>query len=104
MERFRREVLLARRITHFNVCRIFELYDTFDPRGDRLSFPRGLRVVQHRDSITGAVGALRAELGVEGIGDEAASWLHVGMDVPTHLKQVRESDVLGVVVRKAPAS
>jgi len=38
MERFRREVLLARRITHFNVCRIFELYDTFDPRGDRLSF------------------------------------------------------------------
>ncbi len=38
MERFRREVLLARRITHFNVCRIFELYDTYDPRGDRLSF------------------------------------------------------------------
>ncbi len=38
MERFRREVLLARRITHFNVCRIFELYDTLDPRGDRLSF------------------------------------------------------------------
>jgi serine/threonine protein kinase len=38
MERFRREVLLARRITHFNVCRIFELYDTIDPRGDRLSF------------------------------------------------------------------
>src|SRR4029079_9218245 len=38
MERFRGEVLLARRITHFNVCRIFELYDTFDPRGDRLSF------------------------------------------------------------------
>ncbi len=38
MERFRREVLLARRITHFNVCRIFELYDTFDPAGDRLSF------------------------------------------------------------------
>jgi len=38
MERFRREVLLARRITHFNVCRIFELYDTFDPRGERLSF------------------------------------------------------------------
>ena len=38
MERFRREVLLARRITHFNVCRIFELYDTFDPRGERLCF------------------------------------------------------------------
>jgi serine/threonine protein kinase len=38
LERFRREVLLARRITHFNVCRIFELYDTFDPAGDRLSF------------------------------------------------------------------
>ena len=38
MERFRREVLLARRITHFNVCRIFELYDTIDPQGDRLSF------------------------------------------------------------------
>ena len=39
MERFRREVLLARRITHFNVCRIFELYDTFDPSGDRLLVP-----------------------------------------------------------------
>jgi hypothetical protein len=33
MERFRREVLLARRITHFNVCRIFELYDAVDARG-----------------------------------------------------------------------
>ena len=38
MERFRREVLLARRISIFNVCRIFELYETFDPRGDRLAF------------------------------------------------------------------
>src|SRR5262249_57764944 len=26
------------RIPHLNVCRIFELYDTFDPNGDRLSF------------------------------------------------------------------
>ena len=38
MERFRREVLLARRITHFNVCRIFELYDAVDARGERVSF------------------------------------------------------------------
>ena len=27
-ERFRREILLARRITHRNVCRIFELFST----------------------------------------------------------------------------
>jgi eukaryotic-like serine/threonine-protein kinase len=38
MERFRREVLLARRITHYNVCRIFELYDGVERRGERISF------------------------------------------------------------------
>ncbi len=38
MERFRREVLLARRVTHFNICRMFELYEAVDARGDRLSF------------------------------------------------------------------
>jgi len=27
MERFRREVLLARRVSHYNVCRVYELYD-----------------------------------------------------------------------------
>ena len=38
MERFRREVLLARRVTHLNVCRIFELYEGIDARGERLNF------------------------------------------------------------------
>jgi len=38
MERFRREVLLARRVTHLNVCRMFELYEGVDARGERLSF------------------------------------------------------------------
>jgi eukaryotic-like serine/threonine-protein kinase len=38
MERFRREVLLARRVTHHNICRMFELYEAADARGQRLSF------------------------------------------------------------------
>ncbi len=38
MERFRREVLLARRVTHLNVCRIFELYEGVDSRGERVNF------------------------------------------------------------------
>jgi len=38
MERFRREVLLARRVTHMNICRMFELYDTVDARGEKLNF------------------------------------------------------------------
>jgi eukaryotic-like serine/threonine-protein kinase len=38
MERFRREVLLARRVTHLNICRMFELYDAVDNHGERLNF------------------------------------------------------------------
>src|SRR5271165_930954 len=38
MERFRREVLLARRVTHYNICRMFELYEAMDARGERLNF------------------------------------------------------------------
>jgi eukaryotic-like serine/threonine-protein kinase len=38
MERFRREVLLARRVTHLNICRMFELYEALDSRGERLNF------------------------------------------------------------------
>ena len=38
MERFRREVLLARRVTHYNICRMFELYEAVDARGERLNF------------------------------------------------------------------
>ena len=38
MERFRREVLLARRVTHLNICRMFELYEAVDARGERLSY------------------------------------------------------------------
>ncbi len=38
MERFRREVLLARRVTHLNICRMFELYEAVDSRGERLNF------------------------------------------------------------------
>ena len=38
MERFRREVLLARRVTHMNICRMFELYEAVDARGERLNF------------------------------------------------------------------
>ena len=38
VERFRREVLLARRVTHANVCRIFELYSTEVSTGDPLKF------------------------------------------------------------------
>jgi serine/threonine protein kinase len=38
MERFRREVLLARRVTHLNICRMFELYEAVDARGERLNF------------------------------------------------------------------
>jgi serine/threonine protein kinase len=38
MERFRREVLLARRVTHLNICRMFELYEAVDAHGERLNF------------------------------------------------------------------
>jgi len=38
LERFRREVLLARRISHPNVCRIFELYSTRTSAGEPLHF------------------------------------------------------------------
>jgi serine/threonine protein kinase len=38
VERFRREVLLARRVTHANVCRVFELYSSEPPAGDSLKF------------------------------------------------------------------
>jgi len=37
-ERFRREVLLARRVTHANVCRVFELYSSETPAGEALKF------------------------------------------------------------------
>jgi eukaryotic-like serine/threonine-protein kinase len=34
MERFRREVLLARRVSHPNVCRVYELYDATTAAGE----------------------------------------------------------------------
>ena len=38
MERFRREVLLARRVSHPNVCRVYELYRTSGADGSPLHF------------------------------------------------------------------
>ncbi|HMK74489.1 MAG TPA: serine/threonine-protein kinase, partial [Myxococcaceae bacterium] len=38
MERFRREVLLARRVTHPNVCRVYELYQTTTAAGVPVHF------------------------------------------------------------------
>ncbi|MGO8967961.1 MAG: protein kinase domain-containing protein [Myxococcaceae bacterium] len=38
MERFRREVLLARRVTHSNVCRVYELYDAKTAAGVPIHF------------------------------------------------------------------
>ncbi len=38
MERFRREVLLARRVSHPNVCRVYELYDTTTAGGVAIHF------------------------------------------------------------------
>ena len=38
LDRFRREVLLARRISHPNVCRIYELYSTRTSTGEPLHF------------------------------------------------------------------
>lgn len=57
-------------------------------RGDALPFPGRLREVQHRDAVAGAVGPLRAEPGVEGVRDEAAPGLQVGVDAPAHAQQV----------------
>jgi len=38
LERFRREVLLARKASHPNVCRIYDLYSTHSPSGEALHF------------------------------------------------------------------
>ena len=38
MERFRREVLLARRVSHPNVCRVYELYEARTARGSPIHF------------------------------------------------------------------
>jgi serine/threonine-protein kinase len=38
MERFRREVLLARRVSHPNVCRVYELFQSTTPEGAPLHF------------------------------------------------------------------
>jgi eukaryotic-like serine/threonine-protein kinase len=38
MERFRREVLLARRVSHPNVCRVYELYDATTAAGVPIHF------------------------------------------------------------------
>ena len=38
MERFRREVLLARRVSHPNVCRVYELYEATTSAGVPVSF------------------------------------------------------------------
>ena len=38
MERFRREVLLARRVGHPNVCRVYELYDSTTAAGVHIHF------------------------------------------------------------------
>ncbi|HEY1904839.1 MAG TPA: protein kinase, partial [Myxococcaceae bacterium] len=38
MERFRREVLLARRVSHPNVCRVYELYQTTTAAGAPVHF------------------------------------------------------------------
>ena len=38
MERFRREVLLARRVSHLNVCRVFELYEATTAAGVPIHF------------------------------------------------------------------
>jgi serine/threonine protein kinase len=38
MERFRREVLLARRVSHPNVCRVYELYEATTAAGTPVSF------------------------------------------------------------------
>jgi serine/threonine protein kinase len=38
LERFRREVLLARKASHPNVCRVYELYETRTAEGEALNF------------------------------------------------------------------
>ena len=38
MERFRREVLLARQVSHPNVCRVHELYEATTAAGERIQF------------------------------------------------------------------
>jgi serine/threonine protein kinase len=38
MERFRREVLLARRVSHPNVCRVYELYEAVTAGGQAVHF------------------------------------------------------------------
>ena len=38
VERFRREVLLARRVSHPNVCRVYELYEARTSRGHAIHF------------------------------------------------------------------
>jgi serine/threonine protein kinase/tetratricopeptide (TPR) repeat protein len=38
LERFKREVQLARRVTHRNVCRLFEFGSHVTPRGERIDF------------------------------------------------------------------
>ncbi len=38
MERFRREVLLARRVSHHSVCRVYELYEATTASGTRVNF------------------------------------------------------------------
>ena len=38
MERFRREVLLARQVSHPNVCRVHELYEATTASGERIQF------------------------------------------------------------------
>ena len=38
MERFRREVLLARQVSHHNVCRVYELYEATTAAGEPVQF------------------------------------------------------------------
>src|SRR5262249_2046002 len=38
MERFRREVLLARQVSHPNVCRVYELYEAKTASGEPIEF------------------------------------------------------------------
>jgi hypothetical protein len=62
MERFRREVLLARRVSHPNVCRVYELYDATTAAGVPIHFltmellegeTLGQRISRQRETYAG---------------------------------------------------
>ena len=71
LERFRREVLLARRVSHPNVCRVYELYEATTARGVAIHFltmellegeSLGVRLVRDGPMTTDAALALVRQL------------------------------------------